>query len=70
MLEIGGGIGQVALELLKAGAASAEVVELLPEYEPFVRELAPKRASGSGCRSGRPISSPSRRLRPPSTSSS
>ena len=40
VLEIGGGIGQVALELLKAGAASAEVVELLPDYEPFVRELA------------------------------
>lgn len=40
VLEIGGGIGQVALELLKAGAASAEVVELLPDYEPFVRALA------------------------------
>ncbi len=40
VLEIGGGVGQVALELLKAGAASAEVVELLPHYEPFVRALA------------------------------
>jgi magnesium-protoporphyrin O-methyltransferase len=40
VLEIGGGVGQVALELLKAGAASAEVVELLPDYEPFVHELA------------------------------
>lgn len=40
VLEIGGGVGQVALELLKAGAASAEVVELVPDYEPFVRELA------------------------------
>jgi SAM-dependent methyltransferase len=40
VLEIGGGVGQVALELLKTGAASAEVVELLPDYEPFVRELA------------------------------
>jgi hypothetical protein len=40
VLEIGGGVGQVALELLKAGAASAEVVELLPAYEPFVRSLA------------------------------
>jgi magnesium-protoporphyrin O-methyltransferase len=40
VLEIGGGVGQVALELLKAGAGSAEVVELLPAYEPFVRELA------------------------------
>ena len=40
VLEIGGGVGQVALELLKAGAASAEVVELLPDYEQFVHELA------------------------------
>ena len=40
VLEIGGGVGQVALELLKAGAASAEVVELLPDYEPFLHELA------------------------------
>ena len=40
VIEIGGGVGQVALELLKAGAASAEVIELLPAYEPFVRELA------------------------------
>jgi SAM-dependent methyltransferase len=40
VLEIGGGVGQVALELLKSGAASAEVIELLPTYEPFVRELA------------------------------
>jgi magnesium-protoporphyrin O-methyltransferase len=40
VLEIGGGIGQVALELLKAGATSAQVIELLPEYEPFVNELA------------------------------
>ena len=40
VLEIGGGVGQVALELLKDGAASAEVVELLPAYEPYVRSLA------------------------------
>jgi magnesium-protoporphyrin O-methyltransferase len=46
VLEIGGGIGQVALELLKAGAVSAEVVELLPEYEPFVRELAAEAGVG------------------------
>ena len=46
VLEIGGGIGQVALELLKAGAASAEVVELIPEYEPFVRELASEAGVG------------------------
>jgi magnesium-protoporphyrin O-methyltransferase len=40
VLEIGGGIGQVMLELLAAGAASGEVIELLPVYEPHVRELA------------------------------
>lgn len=40
VLEIGGGIGQVLLELLRAGAASGEVVELLPDYEPHLRELA------------------------------
>jgi magnesium-protoporphyrin O-methyltransferase len=40
VLEIGGGIGQVLLELVRAGAASGEVVELVPEYEPHVRALA------------------------------
>jgi SAM-dependent methyltransferase len=46
VLEIGGGVGQVALELLKAGAASAEVVELLPAYEPLVHELASEAGVG------------------------
>ena len=46
VLEIGGGVGQVALELLKEGAGSAEVVELLPGYEPFVRELASEAGVG------------------------
>ena len=46
VLEIGGGVGQVALELLKAGAGSAEVVELLPDYEPFVHELAAEAGVG------------------------
>jgi hypothetical protein len=40
VLEIGGGIGQVLLELLKAGARAGEVVELVPSYEPHVRTLA------------------------------
>lgn len=40
MLEIGGGIGQVLLELLKAGASTGEVVELVPSYEEHVRALA------------------------------
>jgi hypothetical protein len=38
--EIGGGVGQVLLELVKAGAARGEVVELVPAYEPHVRALA------------------------------
>ena len=46
VLEIGGGVGQVALELLKAGAKSAEVVELLPEYERFVGELSAEAGVG------------------------
>ncbi|HUP32353.1 MAG TPA: methyltransferase domain-containing protein [Gaiellaceae bacterium] len=46
VLEIGGGIGQVALELLRRGAARAEVVELLPAYEPFVHELAAEQGLG------------------------
>ena len=33
VLEVGGGIGAVQLELLKAGAASATSVELTPTYE-------------------------------------
>ena len=71
VLEIGGGIGQVALELLKAGAASAEVVELLPAYEPFVRDRSrPRPAWQSGSRSGRPTSSPSPRRQSPSIWSS
>ena len=40
MLEIGGGIGQVLLELLKADASTGEVVELVPSYEEHVRALA------------------------------
>jgi Methyltransferase domain len=40
VLEIGGGVGPVLLELLRRGAERGEVVELVPAYEPFVRELA------------------------------
>ena len=40
VLEIGGGVGPVLLELLRCGAAGGEIVELVPSYEPFVRELA------------------------------
>lgn len=40
VLEIGGGVGALQAELLKAGAGSGEVVELLSLYEPYARQLA------------------------------
>jgi 2-polyprenyl-3-methyl-5-hydroxy-6-metoxy-1,4-benzoquinol methylase len=40
VLEIGGGVGEIEIELLKAGAAKAENLELSPEYEEVARELA------------------------------
>lgn len=40
VLELGGGIGALQAELLAAGAESGEVVELVPAYEPYARELA------------------------------
>jgi 2-polyprenyl-3-methyl-5-hydroxy-6-metoxy-1,4-benzoquinol methylase len=40
VLEIGGGIGAVQLELLRAGAAQTTNLELSPEYEDVARELA------------------------------
>jgi len=40
VLEVGGGVGAIQLELLKAGAARATNVELSPEYEPYAVELA------------------------------
>lgn len=39
VLEVGGGIGALQLELLKAGAARAISVELTPTYEDVAREL-------------------------------
>ncbi|MEX2102973.1 MAG: methyltransferase [Gaiellaceae bacterium] len=39
VLEIGGGIGALEAELLKAGASSAVNAELSPSYEGFAREL-------------------------------
>lgn len=39
ILEIGGGIGALETELLKAGASSAVNAELSPAYEPFAHEL-------------------------------
>jgi 16S rRNA G966 N2-methylase RsmD len=39
VLEIGGGAGEIQLELLKRGAASATNLELSPAYEPEARAL-------------------------------
>jgi SAM-dependent methyltransferase len=40
VLEIGGGIGEIEVELLKAGAARAQNLELSPAYEEPARTLA------------------------------
>ena len=40
VLEVGGGIGAIQLELLKAGAARAVSVELTPSYEHVAAQLA------------------------------
>lgn len=40
VLEIGGGIGRIQAELLDAGAAEGEILELVSAYEPYARELA------------------------------
>ena len=40
VLEIGGGVGAIQLELLKAGAGHATNLELSPEYEEQAQELA------------------------------
>ena len=40
VLEVGGGIGALQLELLKSGAARATNLELSPEYEDVAAELA------------------------------
>jgi hypothetical protein len=39
VLEVGGGVGAIQVELLKAGAVRTTNVELSPEYEPFAAEL-------------------------------
>jgi hypothetical protein len=40
VLEIGGGVGEIQLELLKAGAARTLNLELSPEYDDEARALA------------------------------
>ena len=42
VLEIGGGVGEIEIELLKAGAARAQNLELSPAYEQQARTLAAK----------------------------
>lgn len=39
VLEVGGGIGAIQLELLQAGATTAKNIELSPAYEPYAAEL-------------------------------
>src|SRR5260370_7058386 len=39
ILEVGGGVGAIQIELLKAGATSAISVELTPTYEEVALEL-------------------------------
>jgi hypothetical protein len=39
VLEIGGGVGALVTELVKAGADRGELVEVVPGYEPFAREI-------------------------------
>jgi len=43
LLEIGGGVGTMQLELLRAGAARARNVEISPHYEKSAAELAVER---------------------------
>jgi hypothetical protein len=40
VVELGGGIGTIQAELLEAGAAQGEVVELVSAWEPYARKLA------------------------------
>jgi hypothetical protein len=43
VLDIGGGIGELQIELLERGAGEGEVVELVPAWEPYARQLAQER---------------------------
>ncbi len=40
VLEIGGGVGAIQAELVRSGALEGVVVEVVPAYEPYARELA------------------------------
>jgi hypothetical protein len=43
VLEVGGGIGAIGSELLEAGAAEGEIVELVAAWRPYALELARER---------------------------
>ena len=47
VLEVGGGVGAIQLELLRAGAAGTVNAELSPAYEPYAAELADEAGLGS-----------------------
>jgi 2-polyprenyl-3-methyl-5-hydroxy-6-metoxy-1,4-benzoquinol methylase len=53
VLEVGGGVGAIQLELLRAGAAATTNAELSAAYEPYAAELAQE--AGLGDRSERRI---------------
>src|SRR5215208_2213041 len=46
VLEIGGGVGEIQVELLKAGAARSLNLELSPEYDPEAMRLAEENGVG------------------------
>ena len=46
ILEIGGGIGEIQLELLLRGAARATNLELVDVYDPLARALADRAGVG------------------------
>jgi magnesium-protoporphyrin O-methyltransferase len=48
VMEVGGGIGQIQVELVRRGAARGTVVEVVADYEDAARELA--RATGTADR--------------------
>jgi magnesium-protoporphyrin O-methyltransferase len=45
VLEVGGGVGEIQIELLQAGAAHAQNLELSPAYEQQARTLAAQAGS-------------------------
>ena len=53
VLEVGGGVGAIQLEFLRAGAAATVNAELSPAYEPYAVEIANE--AGLGGRSERRI---------------